>query len=102
MPNIRKIKYKGVTRPLKDTAKLVGIPASTIAARLAAHWDLNRALTTPPERKFARGGRKKLGAVRACPELREHHAKKGKACCRWWEHGVEHLRMFGDWGAEES
>src|SRR5581483_1362637 len=93
---MRTITHAGITDSLAGWQARTRIPASTIKSRLDAGWDVARALTTPPDRRFRKGGRHKAGAPRPCPTLREHAS--GQAYCRWSVGGKEQCRYFGVWG----
>lgn len=101
MPNVSKITHDGKTLSLKQWAELTGIPPATIKSRLAARKSVADALTTPVDRRFARGGRRKAGAVRPCPELREHPTS-GQAYARWHEDKRDRWVYFGAWGTAEA
>src|SRR4051812_34720008 len=101
MPNIRHILHNGETRSLDAWSRKFGVPASTIASRIRAGWDIGRALTERPDRRFAKGGRKKAGEVRACPRMQLHKGKR-QAYARWTESGSERSKFFGPWGSAEA
>lgn len=99
MANCSRITHDGITDTLKGWSERTGIPASTIFARLKSpeRWTVARALTTPPNRKLGRGGRRPKDAPRPCPPLKPHPAT-GQACCRWSEGGRDQWKYFGKWG----
>jgi integrase len=101
MSNVSKITHDGVTLSLKQWSEKTGIPPATIKSRLGAGWPLADALGTPVDRRFARGGRRKAGGQRPCPELKEHPTS-GQAYCRWSERGKDTWRYFGAWGSEDA
>lgn len=95
------ITFRGKTQSISHWARETGIPAATIRSRLFKFkWDAGKALTTPPNRRFAKGGRRKADAPRPCPELQRH--ADGRAFCRWTAGGRDHWRTFGDWGSAEA
>ncbi len=99
--NIRLITYKGETLSLKDWGARTGIPFSTIASRLKLGWDLERALTTRPNRDFAKGGRPAKEEARRPPAMK-HHKATSRAYARWWSLGTRHVKYFGPWGSDAS
>lgn len=101
MPNRKPIEHAGRTLTLTEWAREVGIPASTLKARIETlGWSVADALTTPADRRFGRGGRSKKKAPRPCPVLKEHAG--GQAYCRWQVNGKEHCRYFGEWGSDRA
>ncbi len=93
--------HAGRTQSIAAWSRETRIPEATIRSRIFRFkWPVDRALTTPPNRKLARGGRKKSGSVRACPEMKEH--ADGRAYCRWSEKGQAKWRTFGKWGSNEA
>jgi integrase len=100
VPNQKPIEHDGRSLTLTEWAREAELPVSTLRARLALGWDLARAMATPADRRFARGGRKRKNAPRPCPPLKEHSS--GQAYCRWNEHGQDRWRYFGLWGSAEA
>ena len=50
-----KITYNGITRTIKEWSMETGIPQTVITTRLyCKHWDVERALTTKPEKRMKR------------------------------------------------
>jgi len=93
--NVSKITHDGVTRSLKEWAEVTGIPATTILSRInRLRWSVADALTTPVDRRFRKGGRRKKDLPRPCPELKRHPTS-GLAYCRWSQDGKERWRYFG-------
>jgi integrase len=90
---------------LRDTewAERFRLPVKLIRQRLdTLGWDVERALTTPPDPKHGRrGGRPRAGEPRPCPRLRKHKAS-GQAFTRWRSGGREYTRYFGKWGLPET
>lgn len=98
----RMLTLDGETRPITEWSRLKGIPVETIRSRLdILQWDATRALTTPADRRFRRGGRPRADAPRHVPKLREHKPT-GRAFVRWRAAGKDHIRYLGAWGSEEA
>ncbi len=101
MPQIAvNITHAGRTQSRAAWSAETGIPVATIRSRLKKGWTVARTLATKPDRRFAKGGRKKRGQVRACPELQKH--ADGRAFARWSHMGREVWRTFGQWGSVEA
>jgi integrase len=99
--NRKPVEFNGRSLTLTEWARETGIPASTIKARIdVLGWSVTDALTTPADRRFGRGGRRKKKAPRPCPALKEHAS--GQAYCRWQVNGKEQCRYFGAWGSAEA
>lgn len=97
----RLLTIDGVSRPLNEWASLSGVPVETIRSRVdVLEWDHARAVKTPPDRRFARGGRPARDAVRALPALKRHAG--GQAYCRWRSGRSTLYRYFGPWGSAEA
>lgn len=89
--------HAGRTQSRAAWSAETGIPIATIRSRLKRGWSVATALTIRPDRRFAKGGRKKRDAVRPCPELQRH--ADGRAFARWGVGGKEVWRTFGPWGS---
>lgn len=92
----------GETLELKEWAARLGLPPNTIRARLdKLRWPVEKALTAPADKRFSKRGKKRAAAApRPVPEMRRH--PNGKAWARWWEHGRERSRYFGEWNTEDA
>lgn len=94
--------HAGETLTLREWAARVGIDHDTIRARVVGlGWDHSRALTTPPDRRFRKGGRPRADAARPVPVLKKHKAS-GRAFVRWRQGDRECTRYLGAWGSEEA
>jgi integrase len=97
----RILEHNGRTQKLDAWSAETGIPAETIRSRLdILGWPVSKALSTPTDKRFRRGGRHRSRAPRPCPILRED--AKGRAFVRWRAHGGDHYRSFGVWGSPEA
>lgn len=98
----RLIAYRGRKLTLEAWAAETKIPQATLRARLdRLGWTVERALSTPADPRFARGGgRPAKGAVRSAPKLKRH--ARGLAYCRWMENGKRRQKWFGPWGSPEA
>lgn len=97
----RTLTARGRTLTLDQWAAETGISKTTLCSRIDwLGWDAERALTTPVDRRFRRGGRPRSGAPRSAPRLRED--AKGVAFARWRSFHRDHYRAFGPWGEPET
>lgn len=93
--------YRGKETTAGALARRKNLSLSTFSYRVETlRWPIERAADTPPDKRFRKGGRRKAGAVRPCPELREH--PDGRAYCRWREGSRRPARYFGQWGTAEA
>ncbi len=93
--------HAGRTLPIETWAAETRIPAATLRSRLfRLKWPVAKALTAAPDRRFRKGGRKKAGMPRACPELKRH--ADGRAYCEWSENSAKRFRSFGPWGSDTA
>lgn len=99
----RLLTHAGETLPLTEWAARYRLDVETLRCRLdKLGWDAARALETPPDRRFARGGgRPARGSVRPAPEMK-HHKPSGTARVRWTENGKERVKVLGRWGTNEA
>jgi len=98
----RFLTYNGETKPLTEWAKQYGVPHGTIRSRLDLGWTIERALTTPVDRRFSskNAGRTAKGIPRPCPKLKKH--ADGSAYVRWQSKGQRHWITFGTWGSKAA
>lgn len=98
----RTLTHGGESLTLNEWAARLGIHAETIRCRVDhLGWPVERALTAPPDRRFAARGNHSPAAPRPCPPLR-HHRASGQAYSRWQVLGRRHYRYFGEWGSESA
>lgn len=100
----RRYEFQGARRTAAELAALpdcrVGL--QTLRARLhLLGWDVLRALSTAPDPRCRRGGRRKVGGARPVPPMK-YRASDGRAYARWKSGGVSHDRTFGPWDSPES
>lgn len=97
----RMLTHDGRTQSIDRWADETGIPANTIRARIDhLGWDVARALTVPPDRRFRKGGRPRADAARPTPKLRK--SADGRAYVRWRSLGVDRSRHFGGWASKAA
>lgn len=97
----RMLTVGGETRSIEEWATLRGLAVATIRCRLdRLKWEAERAVNTPADRRFRKGGRKPAGAPHPCPPLRPHPG--GQAVVRWRANGARHSRYMGPWGSDEA
>lgn len=103
MPNRpRLLEFDGRTLPMEHWSREKNIPLSTLKSRLdVLGWDVARALSTPIDHRFRKGGRRKKNSVRPCPRLRENKAK-GLAFVEWVSLGKRHTIYLGPIGSEDA
>ena len=78
----RLLTHDGRTQKIEQWSEETGIPVETIRCRIdKLKWDVGKALTTRPDRRFRKGGRLRTGTPRPVPRVRED--AKGVAFCRW-------------------
>jgi integrase len=93
--------YRGKETTAGALARRKNLSLSTFSYRVETlRWPIEKAADTPPDKRFRKGGRRKAGAVRPCPELCEH--PDGRAYCRWREGSRRPARYFGQWGTAEA
>lgn len=98
----RVLTHDNETLPLAEWSARTGLTVATIRSRLdRLSWSVDRALTTPADRRFRRGGRPRVAEPRVVPRLRRHEAS-GRAFARWWAGGKDMCRYFGAWGSQEA
>lgn len=98
----RLLTSNGVTRPLAEWAELIGVSPETIRVRLdRLGWDVARAVTAFPDKRFRRGGRHRADAPRPVPKMAFHKSSgKARAC---WRSGKRHHTVYlGDWGSRAA
>lgn len=94
----RLLTLNGQTLPVPEWSQRLGIAHSTLRHRLnALGWSAERALTTPPDPRFRRGGRPRNDAPRPVPKLRRHDASN-RAFVRWRAGRRDVTRYLGEWG----
>jgi integrase len=97
----RTITAFGKTQTLRAWAAELRLSEQTIRSRLdVLGWDAERALSTPADRRFRKGGRPRTDAPRHCPKLREDN--KGAAFVRWRAFGRDYYRALGQWGHPDT
>ena len=98
----RMLTYNGETKPITEWAKQFNVPHGTVRSRLDLGWTVERALTTPVDRRFSskNAGRTAKDAPRPCPKLKKH--TDGSAHVRWQSKGQRHWLSFGQWGTKEA
>jgi integrase len=95
----RQLTVNGETLPLNAWAARYSLDPETIRVRLdRLGWTAERAVTTPADKRFKRGGRPRADTPRPVPKAR-HHAPSGQARVRWVAFGREHTRYLGAWGS---
>lgn len=98
----RMLTHAGQTLSLDKWADLRGLAVETIRCRLdRLQWPVERALDTPADRRFRRGGRPRSDVPRAVPNLR-HDKPTGRAFSRWRAFGRDNVLYFGPWGSSEA
>jgi integrase len=91
--------HAGETLTIDAWATKTGLPVETIRCRIdRLLWTVERALTTPSDRRFRRGGRPRSDVPRPVPNLR-HDKVKNRAFSRWQAYGRDNVRYFGEWGS---
>jgi integrase len=101
MPKPMTVEFRGAVRTLAEVSKMCGISARTLRARITTHgYDIERAATTPIQRRSDRGGRPAANAPRPVPEFKRHPS--GRAYSRWKAGGKTHERYFGRHGTPEA
>lgn len=97
----RMLEHNGRIQKISDWSAATGVPVETIRTRRdILGWSVSKAITTPADKRFRRGGRHRSGAPRPCPVL--HEDAKGRAFVRWSAFGQSHYRAFGAWGSPEA
>ena len=98
----RMLTHAGQTLSLDAWAVQKGLAVETIRCRLdRLQWPVGRALDTPADRRFRRGGRPRTDVPRAVPNLR-HDKPTGRAFSRWMAFGRDNVLYFGPWGTAEA
>ncbi len=98
----RILTVNGESKPLNEWAAIYRIPAETIRVRLdRLGWDDTRAVTTPVDPRFRRGGRPRSDAPRPVPLL-SRHKRTDRAFVYWRTPGRQHTRFLGVWGSPEA
>lgn len=102
MPRPRRtVTAHGLTLTLDEWAARSGVPAQCLRARLdTLGWPPERAVDTPADKRFRKGGRPRADAPRPPPPLRQ--LAGGRAGCEWRHAGQRHCRSFGPWGSPEA
>jgi integrase len=93
--------YRGVTKPLKEWAADYNLNSETLKSRVfSLGWPVQKALTTPPDKRFDPTPKPKAKPPRPCPRLQKHPS--GRAWARWSVGGVSRQQYFGAWGSPEA
>lgn len=101
MPAARTFEVGGEVLTAREVAERYRVSARTFLQRVGKlGWDLGRAIREPVSPKGRRGGRRREGAPRPCPALKEHPS--GRAYVRWKMRGRTHERYFGRWDSPEA
>ncbi|MFO0802015.1 MAG: tyrosine-type recombinase/integrase [Gemmataceae bacterium] len=98
----RILTHNGKSLSIEKWSQAINVPVETIRCRIdRLGWTVARALDTPPDRRFRRGGRPRSDRPRPVPNLRRD-AAKDCAFARWRAFGRDNIRYFGQWGSPEA
>jgi hypothetical protein len=83
-------------------AARANLDPGTVRSRLdRLGWSVERALSTPPDRRYRKGGRPRAGEPRPVPRLRRH-AVSNRAFVRWRSAGRDLCQYLGEWESVEA